>query len=631
VAIDARTDITRGGGPAPRPGREGHYATQLATLADTYQEARRIDIGALASALAAARQRQTTYVGSGGALGVARLAAELHEVRTLRLARAATPLELIGMPALANSAVVLFSAGARHPDAAAAAVAALRSGAQPVVLVTHRDAKELARPFGEEVEVVSLPGMSGREGFLATNSVLAMSAATVAASGYELAPGLPNLRLQRSEPLREQTIILAGPGMGAVATDLETRLSETGLSAAQVTDYRNFAHGRHTGLSRRLGQTTILALIDPTISELAERTLAVLPPESHIVRLQSGLTWPMSTLDLLVGSMNAIFPSAEAHDFDPGRPRVPNFGRRLYHLSSRGLISPAAGPVERKLSVLGVGGPSTLIERYREAAEDWLAEFRGRRFGGFVFDYDGTVCATDARFELPGSAVREELLRLLEGGATIGFASGRGGSIHRDLRRWVPAGHWPQVELGLYNGGMLLRLDEPLTDRADQAGPVGEALTRIEANPLSPFIEFRAREHQLAIRPERGAGITLEALRQMAQEMISIPPALPLKVTASGHSIDVVPADSAKTNTLEIVRSQALGEVVGVGDQGPVGGNDFELLAATRWSLSVDRVSGDPSRCWNLDARGERGPDLLHRYLRSFRRLRGGFAYRPQR
>ena len=28
-----------------------------------------------------------------------------------------------------------------------------------------------------------------------------------------------------------------------------------------------------------------------------------------------------------------------------------------------------------------------------------------------------------------------------------------------------------------------------------------------------------------------------------------------------------------------------------IGNQGHVGGNDFELLAATRWSLSVDRCS----------------------------------------
>jgi hypothetical protein len=632
LAIDSSAG---GGSEAGRSGRSGaaahngRYAAQLALLSDTYEQIRHADLSPLSFALAAARHRQTTYVGSGGALGVARLAAELHETRTRGLARAATPLELIGMPPLSEHAVVLFSAGARHPDAAAAATAALRSGAHPVVLVTHREASELPAAFSAEVQVVTLPGISGREGFLATNSVLAMAAAIVVAFDYKLSARLPNLRATGVEPLRDETIILSAPGLAAVATDLETRLSETGLSTAQVTDYRNFAHGRHTGLARRIEQTTIVALIDSAIEELAERTLAVLPETAHLVRLRSKLAWPMSTLDLLVASMNAIAASAVAGDFDPGRPQVPHFGRRLYHLSSRRLISPAAGPVDRKLGALRVGGPHRLRQRYEKAAADWLEAFRAQRFLGFVFDYDGTICATDDRFDLPRPEIREELLRLMQDGALLGFASGRGGSIHRDLREWVPAELWPQVELGLYNGGLSLRLDEELDERAGRAEPIDSVLRRMRGVPLATFAKMSEREHQLSIRPQPNSGLTLDALAQMAQEAISIPPALPLKVTASGHSVDVIPADSGKTRTLERVLDRVPTEVVAFGDQGQVGGNDFELLAATTWSLSVDRVSGDPTRCWNLDDRGERGPDLLHRYLRHFQRLRKGFAFRP--
>ncbi len=625
-----------GGHPPPSgPGRteaggEGRYAAQLALLADTYAQVRQTDLTPLETALAGVRRGQATFVGSGGALGVARLAAELHETRTRSLARAATPLELIGMPPLAEHAVVLFSAGARHPDAAAAATAALRAGAHPVVLVTHRRASELPTVFSErELQVVSLPGLSGREGFLATNSVLAMAAATVAASGYRLPARLPNLNPARFAPLRDQTIILYGPGLVSVATDLETRLSETGLSAAQVTDYRNFAHGRHTGLARRIERTTVVSLVDPSLGDLAERTLAVLPEKAHVIRLQSGLDWPFSALDLLVASMNAIAPSAEASGFDPGRPRVPRFGRRLYHLSSRRLISPAVGPVERKLSALGVGGPHDLRRRYEKEAATWLEEFRVQRFLGFVFDYDGTVCATEARYELPAVGVREDLLQLLRGGAMLGFASGRGGSIHRDLRRWVPARYWGRIELGLYNGGRSLRLDEELGGDAGQADAIAVAARRMRATPLASFAKLSVRGYQLGMVPRRTSGLTVDALAQMAREVVSVPPALPLKVTASGHSVDVIPADSAKTRTLDRVVAQAEGEVVAFGDQGQAGGNDFELLAATRWSLSVDRVSGDPTRCWNLDSRGERGPELLRRYLRAFNRLRDGFAYRP--
>ncbi len=611
---------------APRP---SHYAVQLSLLADTYRLIRDFDLRVLAGALAAARQRQAIYVGSGGALGVARLAAELHEIRTRGFARAATPLELIGMPPLSDHAVVLFSAGARHPDAALAAAAAERSGAHPVFLVTHRAASELTGIFSDDVRVVTLPGLSGREGFLATNSVLAMAAAAVAASGFKLPSRLPNIKPAAVEPLRDQTIILGGPGLGAVATDLETRLSETGLSTAQVTDYRNFAHGRHTGLARRLDQTTIVALIEPELSRLAERTLAILPEAAHVVRLESRLNWPLSTVDLLVASMNAIAGTAVASDLDPGRPRVPRFGRQLYRLSSRSLISPGAGPADRKLSALRIGGPHKLRRRYERAADVWVSELRTKRFHGFVFDYDGTVCATNERYELPDATIQDELLRLLREGAVLGFASGRGGSLHRDLRAWVPKQAWPQVQLGLYNGGLSLRLSQPLDVRREPSRAIAEALRRMRVSPLTSYIELAERGHQLAMSPREDSGLTLDAIMQAAQEIILTPPAQPLKATASAHSIDVIPADTAKTQTVQRVCTEVDGEVMAFGDQGQVGGNDFELLAATRWSLSVDRVSSDPTRCWNLDERGERGPELLRRYLRSLQRMRDGFAFRP--
>jgi hypothetical protein len=534
------------------------------------------------------------------------------------------------MPPLSEHAVVLFSAGARHPDAAAAVTAALRAGAHPVVLITHREREDLPAVFSEEVDVVTIPGVNGREGFLATNSVLAMSAAIVSASDFKLPPRLPSFRPVRVEPLRDESLILVGPGLAAVATDLETRLSETGLSAAQITDYRNFAHGRHTGLARRLDRTTVVGLVDQQIEQLAERTLSLLPDDAHIVRLNTQLAWPLSVLDLLVASMKAIAPRAEADAVDPGKPGVPRFGRQLYHLSSRRLIQPARGPVERKLSALGLGGPHPLRKRYELALAEWLERFRAKRFLGFVFDYDGTVCATDARYDLPDLSIREELLRLLAGGATLGFASGRGGSLHRDSRKWIPTSYWPQVQLGLYNGGLSLSLDQSLDSGPGGTGFVGEAARRIRNGPLGKYVELNERPHQLGVIERAGSGLSLDALAQMAQEAISTPPALSLKATASGHSIDIIPTDSAKTQTLSRVED-ICGPAVAFGDQGQVGGNDFELLAATPWSLSVDRVSADLDRCWNLDSRGERGPDLLHRYLRSFHFLRAGFAFRPNR
>lgn len=608
------------------------YRGHVSSLAETYARARSADNHALSSALALTRGRQAIYVGSGGALAVARMGADIHEAESRTLARAATPLELIGMPRLHDPAAVLFTASARHPDAEAAVLAALRMQAQPVVVVTHRRREELSRAFAHSaVNVVTLVGGPPREGFLATHSVLAMATALLSATGTPPAADLPYLHRNDRISLRERVLVLGGPGLAAVQTDMETRLSETGLSAVQVTDYRNFAHGRHTGLDRRLHETTILALITPELRELAEMTLAALPESAQVLRIESKLPWPLCLPDLLVGSMKAVASAAERIGLDPARPQVPDYGRRLYHLSSRRLLPAQRNPVDRKLSAARIAETAALRARYADAHSDWLASAAHERFHGFVLDYDGTVCATEERYDLPGEALRTGLLRLLDGGIALGFASGRGSSLHRDLRRWIPEQHWHRVELGLYNGGEVLALTDDLAPAGHPAPDIGAAAERLQGTLPAPPARSTLREHQLSLEPNEATGLTLEALANIVVETLARPPRLELEVVVSGHSIDVVPRGLGKVRVLERVRSLCGGAVLAIGDQGQLGGNDFDLLAAAPWTLSVDRVSGDLTRCWNLDRRGERGPALLQRYLAALHPVRTGFALRWKR
>ena len=70
------------------------------------------------------------------------------------------------------------------------------------------------------------------------------------------------------------------------------------------------------------------------------------------------------------------------------------------------------------------------------------------------------------------------------------------------------------------------------------------------------------------------------------------------------------------------------GEVLAIGDQGHCDGNDFELLARTNWSLSVDRVSPDLSRCWNLADAPALGPEVLLRYLAKLYNTTNGWRMR---
>lgn len=564
---------------------------------------------------------------------MARLAADLHEATASSIGVAATPLEYLRMSSAADQALVLFTASGRHPDAAAVIKAAVTGRAQPIVLVTHRAEDELPSQVASAATiVVTLPSLLKNEGFLATNSVLAMATALLRASDFDLPLDLPSLSLPPSGPLRDNVLVLGAPGLGAVATDLETRLSETGLSGVQLTDYRNFAHGRHTGLARRLDRTSVVALISSQFEELAERTLKLLPPSTDLVRLESALPWPACALDLLVASMKTVLRTAEVAGVDPSKPRVPDFGRRLYRLSARRLIPEPPSPIDRKLDAAKVRRDSKLRSVYTDAFQEWEDKLSSQAFAGLVLDYDGTVCTTEGRFDLPDKAIQEDLLRLLASGTIIGFASGRGSSLHKDLREWVPPAFWPQVELGLYNGGLSISLnDEPDQTVGDVASWMQEAGRRLKESPLSSLLNVRERPCQVALQPEQESDLDLDGLRQIVEEILATPPRIPVRVAMSAHSLDVIPNDSSKVDTLTRVSEKAGGEVIAIGDQGHGGGNDFELLAATLWSLSVDRVSADPTRCWNLDTRGERGPDLLRRYLDSCRIRRGRLTFRFKR
>jgi hypothetical protein len=165
--------------------------------------------------------------------------------------------------------------------------------------------------------------------------------------------------------MTDNCLVLVGPGTDAAGIDLETRLSETGLAAAQLVDYRNFAHGRHYGLSRNQDRTTIVAFIAPEYADLANDTLAQVPNEVPVIRIETAQAWPVGVLELLVGSMQLIGQVSDAASLDPARPRVPEFGRALYHLNSQGKISMVApDPFARKLIALGAPA-SPAIRRIR--------------------------------------------------------------------------------------------------------------------------------------------------------------------------------------------------------------------------------------------------------------------------
>lgn len=592
------------------------YTRELELLPVTYRAARLGDPTDVRKAVLALACGPARIVGTGGTMALAQLAAQLHERISGQPARAMTPLELLQAPDLQGAGALLFSARARHPDALLVLERFATGAYSPAVLVTHREREDLREHLRGDVSVVTVPAPDLPEGFLATNSVMAMTVALLRAALSDDAlsadppfdsPGLDNVLP------RERLLVLFAPALCCVATDIETRCSELGLAAVQLADLRNVAHGRHTGLARLASQTTVLVLSDADSGALAQSVGATLDAsDAEVVRWHVDLPWPDAIIALLAASMRMVGRLGAAHGVDPARPQVPEFGRRLYHLPLRRLLARApASPVQRKLAALGAGATGTLHDRYTAAFESWSQRLAQVALGAVVLDYDGTVCETTQRYDPPAAPVQDALVRLLNGGLALGFASGRGKSLYEGLRSWVPRRHWAAVTVGLYNGAVCMALADDLADITEPTPLMADVTTRLEDSAFGELLALTSRSGQVTVQAAPGSFFHTGRLAVLVGEAVARLPALPVKVVASAHSVDVIADDTTKVRVLDRVAVHSAGEALAVGDQGDIGGNDFELLAATTWSVSIGCCSADPSRCWPVDPAGRHGPTAL--------------------
>ena len=435
--------------------------------------------------------------------------------------------------------------------------------------------------------------------------------------GYAAAKALPAIDEPATNPPDvSRVLLLFGPGHRPIALDAEARLSETGVAAIQIADYRNFGHGRHLGLARNLADTAVVAVAESNSDRLATSTVAALPETAQVTWIRSPLDWPNSVPDLLVGSSRLAGTLAARQGLDPANPRVPTFGRRLYRLRASKLLDEDTGsPVAKKLAAAGLPRYGLQRDIFEASYKQWRRGFDTLRVDGVVLDYDGTTCDTEGRFDNPMPRVQQQIKRLLASGRYLAFASGRGQSIWTGLRGWIPKSRWERVMICVYNGGHMQSLSEPFEVPAVGSEAIDEMHRRLMATSFASLYHLDARQVQLSVTPLSGSTIGISAIRTLAEDLRVHTPELSLRIVQSGHSVDIVPASASKTVAVTELERGVRGPVVAIGDQGQLGGNDYSLLAATKWSLSVDRVSGDPTRCWNIATGFSRGPAALVEYL----------------
>ncbi len=622
------------------------FESEIQCLADSYNWALDADIAPIRDFVRESRDYPLIAVGSGGSYTAAHFATLLHE-ETGSIAKSVTPLELVSSrKRLFDSCALVLSAAGRNPDVLAAFHFAAKAEPRHLMAVCTTKGTLLASVAASycypQAAEYDLP--SGKDGFLATNSLIAT--VTLLARAYlQSTVGPDEFRkdlvgavreddlMQRIVPeviARPSWLFLFGRWGSSPAIDAESKFSEAALGSVQLADFRNFGHGRHHWLSRHYHDTTVVALITPDDVGLADRTLALLPSTVPVLRLTSRTPGATGTLELLVQIMHLVHQVGRARGIDPGRPGVPSFGRRIYHLalpSTYAHDQPRLGStnvatsIARKLKyVSSLSIPAQEAQFWLAARTSFIRRLKKARFGAVVLDYDGTVCDSSDRYTGPRKEMGLEFDRLLKTGIIVGIATGRGRSVRVALRSLISEEFWHQVLIGYYNGSDIAPL-------ADQSRPdVAQSMDK-SLESAAQLLDAQARLQRMSVIEKRPKQITLVpnergTLREVSMivcDLLSKLGPVPPSIVTSSHSVDILAPGVSKVDLIEACqdmagRTSSAREVLCVGDNGEWPGNDHELLA-TPYSLSVDTVSPDPATCWNLAPPGHRGAVATLGYL----------------
>jgi hypothetical protein len=439
-------------------------------------------------------------------------------------------------------------------------------------------------------------------------------------------------------------IVLHGPSTQSAAIDLESKFTEAALGNVQIADYRNFAHGRHHWLAKRGDDSAVLALLTPDDEEIASATLKLLPKSLPKLQVTIPFRGILANLSALVHGLHIVASAGRARGIDPGKPGVPSFGRKIYHLKaaeyakSRTTDLPIndGAAIERKSrKAICSLAKENQLPYWQDAHAAFVQRLTQTHFHAVVFDYDGTLCGERDRQGGPSAVVSRHLIRLLKAGIPIGIATGRGKSVKKALRQCIPERYWERVLVGYYNGGDLGWLNNEL--RPDGAEttcealvPIAKAIAEHPALPQLATFEIRIPQIKVEAKTEAASNSVWAHLVQLVYQF-----AIPgVSVQRSSHSMDVVAPGVTKQNVVEgvikLISKTASAPILCIGDRGQWPGNDFVLLSGP-CSLSVDEVSQNPSTCWNLAPPGIRSVQACLYYLESIEATGGQFQFAASR
>ena len=611
------------------------FKGELKKLSETIRWAEQQDVTRLARFLFAEnKQIPLVCIGSGGSLSACHYAVQLYQQCNGVLAQAMTPLQLMyaGHNIIRSSKLLFLSASGKNKDILNAIKYGVKYneiGMMSLTLRKNNPTEELLEQYPKVLRwCEDIP--SEKDGFLATNSLLATFTLLNRSFDGELVgdkitfDGTYSKNDEFNLANIQNFIVLYGAAGEPVAWDIESKLTEAALGSALLSDYRNFGHGRHHWFDKRCENSCIIALVTPVERELAYKTIGCLPKSVPVIFIETELQTTIASIDMLLKAFRFVNDLGEVRGIDPGKPGVPGYGRVLYNLDYFKLTNRIL-PVQKTLDVavlrkLGVAGRdnTTLWEHYSVACQCFVRQLNRGRFTTIAFDYDGTLSAPDRKSRFTNrlcDEIRDALIPLLENGALIVVATGRGKSVGESFMNTIDHKYWAQIKVGYYNGACLLPLgeeaklkgmkDKPLDDELKALGE--ELQKRLPKDVI--LYELSPRSQQLSIEEVQSAS-DAEVLYATCCEIIWDKQLQGIHVWRSSHSMDIVVY--REVGKLRVIEDSA--HTLCIGDYGNVEGNDYEMLTS-KYSLSVDRVSKNVECCWNIAPSGMKGLDATLYYL----------------
>lgn len=606
------------------------------------------DVSEIVHFLRKADNTSLLCVGSGGSFSAAKTMEYLC-IRSGMVARAVTPMELQQFNSqLGHVSVVFFSASGSNKDILNAFRYVAEYEPRAVLTCCMRKNSKIGKEKSNDAHCFKyefeMPVK--KDGFLAVESLIStiiiISKAMYIVTNNSFFDVLNGEIRWDQEPddggllndvLNNQTIMALHSGLTTPAAfDMESKFSEAALGNIQLADIRNFAHGRHFWLSNRKYSTAVVFLTDKRDSIIAKKTRELLPSQVSVYYEEFENDSIFGLLKSFWLVFHMVMKSGIINGIDPGKPKVEDFGKKLYHKSYKNDYrkqfdkkkSCIENGVYRKIRIRG----GEIWDEYYDCGEEYYKNISRSLYKGIIFDYDGTL----RNKAIPLSDEREVFIRLnnlLKNGVRIGIATGRGKSVRNELQSQIDRSFWELVIIAYYNGGVIGRLsDDSQPDKQGSNYP--EAFKRF-INYINKIGIFK--EEQIdGVKDKNPYQLTLffddiesYFYKEVLREYIFDTP--DLRLLFSDHSADIVPIDSRKTNLFKSFNKMGIrnDEIMCIGDSGQVGGNDYELLKKKN-SLSVDYVSVDKDSCWNFAPPGYRNSVAMMYYFDQIKMEDNGFS-----